>query len=64
MYNASPSGWMWQGDVYRPGNIFRGNKNVNYSWHQSSLGAIDFTIEFVSEASNYGGITLHIDYAS
>jgi M6 family metalloprotease-like protein len=64
LYNASPSGWMWQGDVYRPGNIFRGNKNVNYTWHQSSLGAIDFTIEFVSEASNYGGITLHIDYAS
>ncbi len=62
LYNASPTGWMWAGDVYRPGNVFRGNRNTNYTWHQSARGPIGFTIEFVSEARNYGGITLNVQY--
>ena len=62
LYNANPSGWMWASDVYRPGHIFRGNRNTNYTCNQALLGPIDFTIEFVSETSNYGGITLNIQY--
>jgi M6 family metalloprotease-like protein len=54
------TGWMWDEDVYRPGDIFNGNRNLGYRFHQTSLGTVDFTIEFKSEANNR--ITLHIMY--
>jgi M6 family metalloprotease-like protein len=59
--SLATTGWMWAADVYRPGNIFRGNRNLNYAWHQSSRGQVGFTINFVSEANNR--ISLAITYA-
>jgi M6 family metalloprotease-like protein len=56
------TGWMWAEDVYRPGNIFNGNRNVGYMWNQSSRGSVGFSIEFVFEKPSYGGITLSIAY--
>jgi M6 family metalloprotease-like protein len=60
-FGSNPPGFVWAQDVYRPGNIFRGNRNLGYAWHQSSLGAIDFTIHFVSEVNNVK-IVLNINY--
>lgn len=60
LYNGNPAGWMWAADVYRPGNIFRQNRNANYAWNQGSKPAMNFTINFVSEAANYGGINLSV----
>ncbi len=60
-FGSNNPGFVWAQDVYRPGNIFRGNRNTDYRWHQSSLGAIDFTIHFVSEVNNVK-IVLTINY--
>jgi hypothetical protein len=54
------TGWMWAEDVYRPGDVFNGNRNIGYRFHQTSLGAVDFTIDFKSETNNK--INLHISY--
>jgi M6 family metalloprotease-like protein len=56
------TGYVWAADVYRPGNIFNGNRNIGYSWHQSSRGLVRFTIHFVAEAN--GSIQLTMTYAS
>jgi hypothetical protein len=60
-FGSNPAGFVWAQDVYRPGYIFRGNRNLAYAWHQTSLGAIDFTINFVSEVNNVN-IVLNINY--
>jgi M6 family metalloprotease-like protein len=52
------TGWMWAEDVYRPGDVFNGNRNIGYRFHQSILGTVDFTIDFKSETNNK--INLHI----
>ena len=52
------TGWMWADDVYRPGDVFNGNRNIGYRFHQSIRGAVDFTIDFKSETNNT--INLHI----
>ena len=52
------TGWMWADDVYRPGDVFNGNRNIGYRFHQSILGTVDFTIDFKSETNNK--INLHI----
>lgn len=62
LYNGNPVGWMWASDVYRPGDVFRGNKNPNYAWHQTSRGLVGFTITVGNELSNYQGISLQVNF--
>lgn len=62
LYNGNPVGWMWASDVYRPGDVFRGNKNPNYTWNQTSRGLVGFTITVGNELSNYQGMSLQVNF--
>jgi M6 family metalloprotease-like protein len=62
LYNRVPKGWMWAGDVYRPGAIFGSTNNVGYAWNQSSRGQVPFTIRVNTEAVGMDELTISVRF--
>jgi M6 family metalloprotease-like protein len=64
LYFASPPGWMWASDVYRPRQVFRGNRNLGYRWNQTARGQVGFTIGVGQEAVGYQNLTVNIRFTT
>ena len=62
LYNKTPTGWMWEEDVYRPGHAFGINRNLNYAWNQTQRGNVPFTIRVNQEAANMANLSLSIRF--
>lgn len=62
LYLRNPKGWMWASDVYRPGHIFGDNRNLGYTWNQTSRGTIPFTIRVNEESANQTSLSLSIRF--
>ena len=62
LYNRNPRGWMWAGDVFRPGGIFGTINHFGYAWNQPSRGQVPFTIRVNQEAIGMSALTISVRF--